>query len=201
MSNFLWKYAKQISSSDIISKINIPPFNNSAVDGYALHKKDIKTKKKLKCAYRITAGDNKKILLKTGEVARIFTGACMPKNSNTIVMQENTSSDENNNVLLKKYSKRGENCRLLGEDVAIGDKIIKAGEEISATNINLIAAIGKSHVRVMKKLRIGFFTNGNELKEPTERLRFWEINNSNHYSLYSLLNYSFIKSIAINNFI
>ena len=184
----------RISSSDIISKINIPPFNNSAVDGYALHKKDIKTKKKLKCAYRITAGDNKKILLKTGEVARIFTGACMPKNSNTIVMQENTSSDENNNVLLKKYSKRGENCRLLGEDVAIGDKIIKAGEEISATNINLIAAIGKSHVRVMKKLRIGFFTNGNELKEPTERLRFGEINNSNHYSLYSLLNYSFIKS-------
>ena len=63
----------RISSSDIISKINIPPFNNSAVDGYALHKKDIKTKKKLKCAYRITAGDNKKILLKTGEVARIFT--------------------------------------------------------------------------------------------------------------------------------
>ena len=86
-------------------------------------------KKKLKCVHRITAGDNKKILLKTGAVARIFTGACMPKNSNSIVMQENTSSDENNNVLLKKCPKRGENCRLLGEDVAIGDKIIKAGEE------------------------------------------------------------------------
>ena len=184
----------RISSSDIKSKINIPPFNNSAVDGYALHSKDIKNKKNLKCIYRITAGDNKKVYLKSGEVARIFTGACMPKNSNTVVMQENTIIDKNKNIKLKKIPQLGENCRLYGEDIAVGERVLKLGQEINTTNINLLAAIGKSQIKVTRHLKVGYFTNGNELKEPTEKLQYGEINNSNHYSLYSLLRNNYIKS-------
>ena len=78
-------------AEDIYSKINLPPFNNSAVDGYALHKNDIKNdNKKLILSHRIAAGDKILPLLKPGEVARIFTGARMPINSKTVVMQENT---------------------------------------------------------------------------------------------------------------
>ena len=190
----LYKSYGRILSSSISSKINIPPFNNSAVDGYALHKKDINSRKKLKCSYRIVAGDSKKILIKKGEVARIFTGACMPKNSNTVVMQENTSIDKNGNIYLKKFPKQGENCRLAGEDIFIGKRILNKGCEVDTTNFNLIAAIGKSKINVFKKLRVGYFTNGNELKEPTENLKYGEINNSNHYSLFSLLNKKYIES-------
>ncbi len=190
----LYKSYGRILFSHIISKVNIPPFKNSAVDGYALHTKDINNKKELKCSYRIAAGDPKKILLKQGEVARIFTGACMPKNSNTIVMQENAIVNKNGNIFLKKFPKQGENCRLSGEDVFVGKKILNKGDEINATNLNLIAAIGKSKINVFTKLRVGYFTSGNELKEPTENLKYGEINNSNHYSLFSLLNKNYIQS-------
>ena len=79
----------RILSSNIKSKLNLPPINNSAVDGYAIRSDNLSNTKKFKCTYRITAGDNKKIFLKKNEIARIFTGAIMPKNSKTIVMQEN----------------------------------------------------------------------------------------------------------------
>ena len=73
-------------STDLNSKINLPPFNNSAVDGYALHTKDLKNNKILYCKRRIAAGDKKNIKIKQGEAVRIFTGAKMPVNSSTVVM-------------------------------------------------------------------------------------------------------------------
>ena len=74
---------------DIQSSINLPPFKNSAVDGYAIHDNDIENLNELTIKYRIVAGDDKQIKLLNGEVARIFTGAKMPINSGTVVMQEN----------------------------------------------------------------------------------------------------------------
>ena len=76
-------------SKDIQSSINLPPFKNSAVDGYAIHDNDIENQKELTIKHRIVAGDNNQIELLNGEVARIFTGAKMPLNSGTVVMQEN----------------------------------------------------------------------------------------------------------------
>ena len=75
---------------DLKSKVNLPPFNNSAVDGYALLKKDLNKKNYFYCNRRIAAGDKKNIKIKSGEVVRVFTGAKMPVNSSTVVMQENT---------------------------------------------------------------------------------------------------------------
>ena len=183
----------RILTYDIISSINLPPFNNSAVDGYALRKEDLKSKR-LKCVYRIAAGDIKKISLNKNEVARIFTGALMPDNSDTVVMQENVKIENNNEIILIKIPKKGENCRLVGEDISSGQKIMKSGDKIKSTNLNLLAAIGKKNIIVKKKLKVGYFTSGNELKEPTEKLNKSEINNSNKYSLHSLLNNNFINS-------
>ena len=79
----------RILAKNIVSKINVPPFNNSAVDGYAILKKDLIKNKELFCTRRIAAGDNKIIKIKNGEAIRIFTGAKMPTNSKTVIMQEN----------------------------------------------------------------------------------------------------------------
>ena len=159
----------RILSSDIISSINLPPFNNSAVDGYAIHNDNLRDSIKLKCTKRVAAGDQTEIFLKTNEVARIFTGARMPNNSNTVIMQENAIID-GDYITMSKIPKSGENCRLKGEDVSKGDKIFQCGEKIDSTNINLIAAVGKKYVEVKKKLKVGYFTSGNELKEPSEIL-------------------------------
>ena len=88
----------------------------------------------------------------------------------------------------------GENCRFLGEDIKRGKKIFSKGDKINSTNINLIAAIGKQTIEVKKKIKIGFYTSGNELRRPTENLRGSQINNSNYYSLKALLNLSYIQT-------
>ena len=170
----------RILSSDIISSINLPPFNNSAVDGYAIHNDNVYDSMKLKCTQRIAAGDQTEIFLKTNEVARIFTGARMPNNCNTVIMQENAIID-GDYISMSKIPQLGENCRLKGEDVSKGDKIFQCGEKIDSTNINLIAAVGKKYVEVKKKLKVGYFTSGNELIEPSEKLEVSKINNSNRY--------------------
>ena len=179
---------------DLRSKINLPPFNNSAVDGYALLKNDILNKnKKLIVNQRLAAGDDNSNILGRGEAARIFTGAQMPLNSKTVVMQENVNVDINQ-ISIIKMPRYGENCRLAGEDIIKGKKIFSKGEKITSTNINLIAAIGKKNIIVKKKLKIGFYTNGDELREPSENLKGSEINNSNSYSLRALLNKPYIES-------
>ena len=167
---------------DLKSKIDIPPFNNSAVDGYALLKKDLNKKNLFYCHRKISAGSKKNFRIKSGEAIRVFTGAKMPLNSSTIVMQENTIQN-NNKITISKFPKLGENYRLKGEDIKKKQKILFKGSQINKQNINLIAAAGIKKVKVFKKIKIGFFTSGNELRQPTKNLKKSEINNSNFFAL------------------
>ena len=181
-------------AEDIKSKINLPPFNNSAVDGYALFNKDLLKKKfKLVSKQRIAAGDKISDNLKSGQAARIFTGAKMPTNSSTVVMQENVLLKKDN-ITIKKIPFYGENCRLIGEDIKKGQIILSNQDKINITNVNIIAAIGKKNIYVKKKIKLGYFTSGNELREPTEKLKDSEINNSNYFSLNALLSKTYITS-------
>ena len=188
----------RILAKDIKSKINLPPFNNSAVDGYAILDKDIKTNNGLICKRRIAAGDDKSFKMSKGEVVRIFTGAKMPLNSRTVVMQENVKRTDNK-IIVKKLPRVGENHRLKGEDIKINQVILKKNTNIDTTNLNLIAAIGIKKIPVFKKIKIGYFTNGNELRKPKTNLKGSEINNSNYYSLYNLLNIKLAKSVYCGN--
>ncbi len=183
---------------DLKSKVNLPPFNNSAVDGYALLKKDLNKKKFFYCDRRIAAGDKKNIKIKSGEAVRVFTGAKMPSNSSTVVMQENTLINKNRIEILKVPS-FGENYRLKGEDIKKNQKILFKGSKINQQNINLIAASGIRKVKVFKKIKIGFFTSGNELRKPTNNLKYSEINNSNFFALNSLLDQKFISKKYCGN--
>ena len=187
------KSLNRIISEKIISKINLPPFNNAAVDGYALHNNYSPYYKKLRIVDRITAGENKRKIIKKNEAIRIFTGAKMPSNSKTVVMQENTISNNNSIQILKKPD-IGENCRFAGEDIEKEKIILDCGDKISSKNISLLAAIGKKEIKVKEKLKIGFFTSGNELNDPSEKLKDSKINNSNKFALNSLLNQDFFDS-------
>ena len=189
---------ERILAEDIKSKINVPPFNNSAVDGYAILKSDIKLDVKLICKRRIAAGDNKIIKINKGEAIRIFTGARMPENSRTVVMQENTKVN-GDKVVIKKVPTPGENHRIKGEDIKRGQIILEKGTSINTNNLNLIAAIGVKKIKVFKKIKVGFFTSGNELKKPRTKLKGSEINNSNYYSLITLLDFNFIKKTYCGN--
>jgi len=193
------RYANgRILSENIKSKINLPPFNNSAVDGYALLKEDLHVNNIFHCSRRVAAGDNKNILIKSGEIVRVFTGAKMPSNSSTIVMQENTIKD-GSNIKLLKVPRYGENYRLKGEDIKKNKKILTIGTIINQQNLNLIAAAGIRKIKVFKKIKIGFFTSGNELRKPTNNLKNAEINNSNFFALNSLIEKNFITKKYCGN--
>ena len=188
----------KILAENIYSKISLPPFKNSAVDGYALLKQDLnKTPKKIN-NIRIAAGDTTNHKIKEGEAVRIFTGAKMPSNSTTVVMQENTKINDNKLSLIK-IPIYGDNCRHKGEDILKGSLVLKKGTRIDTKNLNLIAAIGYSKIKVYVKIKIGFFTSGNELVEPTTKLKNSKINNSNYYLLNSLLNKNYIKKKFLGN--
>jgi len=116
-------------AKDLKSEINLPPFKNSAVDGYALLKTDIlKRNTDLVYRQRVSAGDKVPSNLRSGEVARIFTGARMPSNASTVIMQENVILNKNN-IIIKKMPFYGENCRLPGEDIKKGKKILLNGDK------------------------------------------------------------------------
>ena len=180
------------------SKVNLPPFNNSAVDGFALLRKDLNKKKLFYSHRRIAAGDKKNIKINSGEAVRVFTGAKMPSNSSTVIMQENTIIKEDRIEILKAPN-FGENYRLKGEDIKKNQKILSKGSKINQQNINLIAASGIRKVKVFKKIKIGFFTSGNELRKPTNNLKNSEINNSNFFALNSLLDKKFISKKYYGN--
>ena len=138
-------------AENLKSKINLPPFKNSAVDGYAVLKSDILERNiNLTCKQRIAAGDKTPYKLKKGEAARIFTGAKVPVNSSTIVMQENVILKKED-IVINKMPSYGENCRLAGEDIKKNQIILKNRDKINTTNINLIAAIGKKKCFCKKK--------------------------------------------------
>ncbi len=192
------KVLNRILAKNIFSKIDLPPFKNSAVDGFALMDVDAKKETELLISNRIVAGNNQLLKLKKGTVARIFTGARMPMNSKTVIMQENVLIKKNS-IKFKKKPKVGENCRFAGEDISKNEIILKNGDKITPLNFSLLAAVGKRRIKVYKKIKIGYFTSGNELRKPSELLKGSQINNSNQYSLLALLNKSnvFAKYLGV----
>ena len=181
-------------SNSIKSKINLPPFKNSAVDGYAIRDRDLNMFNIYKIKYRLAAGNQKnEIFLLKGECARIFTGARMPLNSRSVVMQEDVKV-YGKEIKIRKKINLGQNCRFAGEDIFKGNIVLQKGQKIQSKNISLIAAIGKKQISVSKKLNVGYFTSGNELLNPTENLKGSAINNSNKYILHIFLNKNYLKS-------
>jgi len=154
----------RVLSRSIVSPIDVPAYANSAMDGYALHSNDIphKDETSLRVVGSAWAGRPFMGIVSSGECVRIFTGAIMPKGSDTVVIQEhvrvsNTSIDIDSDVQAKK------NVRQAGEDVSAGQEILQQGRRLQAADIGVLASLGIQSLEVFKRLTVAFFTTGDEL--------------------------------------
>ena len=185
-------------AEDLISALQVPPQDNSAMDGYAVRTEDLQSPgAKLQVTQRIPAGHYGHALM-PGEAARIFTGAPIPSGANAVVMQEDTQTleIENNHpanpfVLVNLVPKQGQWIRRSGEDVRKGDVVLFQGTRLNPASLGLAASIGRANVRVIRKPRVALFSTGDELVMPgevaPENMRPGAIYNSNRFFLRALL--------------
>jgi len=182
--------AGRILAKDIHSTINVPGFDNSAMDGYTIALNDdhlSKTNLTFDVVDRIAAGStgNK---LEIGHAARIFTGAPVPEGANTVIMQEEClPSEDGSQILVKRTIQLNENIRPTGNDICQNDVILISGKKIEPQDVSLAASVGVSEIIVYKKIKVGVFFTGDELIEPGNPLLPGQIYNSNRYALVALL--------------
>jgi len=168
----LGKARNRVLAADVIAPVALPPFDNSAVDGFAVRHASLASDSdtRLKITERLTAGQSATRALKPGEAARIFTGAPMPDGSDTVFMQEDCRVD-GDHVVLPPGLSAGANRRLAGEDVRAGSVILPAGRVLTARHLALAAAVGLTQVTVRRRIRVALFSTGDEIVEPGQPLR------------------------------
>ena len=178
----------RVTAADIKAPVDLPPFDNSAVDGYAVHHADLRPDgdSRLTIAGRLTAGVRVNVALKTGEAIRIFTGAAMPAGADTVFMQEDVTV-EGDQVIVPKGLKLGSNRRLAGEDVAAGQLALPAGTVLEPQHIALAAALGITEIDVRRRLKVAIFSTGDEVVEPGSARDGAAIFDANRYLLSELL--------------
>ena len=177
--------AGRVLAAPQTSSMDVPPMDNSAMDGYAVRLSDLDSlEKKLKIAQRIPAGSVGK-QLEPGTAARIFTGAPVPPGADAVVMQE-FCEVENQDVRVKKRPRRGEWIRLTGSDIRRGGQILPAGRHLQPQDAGLAASVGIQALPVRRRVRMGLFFTGDELVMPGEPLAPGRIYNSNRFTLIAL---------------
>ena len=166
-------------AEDIVSDINMPPFNKTAVDGYACRKEDIN--RELIINEIIPAGASASRKVGEGECVKIMTGAAIPDGANWVFMVED--AEENNGRVRFKGKPGKDNIARMGEDMHEGDIVLKAGRLIKPQDIAVMATVGAVRVAVRKRPVVGIITTGNELVEPVNKPADSQIRNSNGYQL------------------
>jgi molybdopterin molybdotransferase len=174
----------RVLATDIISPSNVPNHNNSAMDGYAFkHSDGIKIIKVIGTAF---AGKPFDGMVKAGECTKIMTGAVIPDGTDTVIMQEKTATKSDCITLLETPIK-GANVRLAGEDLKLGQTVLTKGIAMKPADIGLVASLGISEVQVFRKLKVAFFSTGDELVGVGAPLKEGQIYDSNRYTLFGML--------------
>ena len=178
----------RVLATDIVSSLNVPTATNSAMDGYALHGDTIPEQgtSKIKVVGTAFAGKPYQGEIGQGECIRIMTGAVMPDATDTVIIQEHVERIDDE-ILIDSETKSGSNVRQAGEDIAAGDKVLTKGARIRAADIGVIASLGIGEIEVIRKIRVAFFSTGDELCSIGEELKNGNIYDSNRYTLFGML--------------
>ena len=177
----------RILSQDVISPVNVPQHDNSAMDGYAVRGHDLSECKKtdLTVVGTAFAGQPFEGGLKKGESIRIMTGAVIPDGADTVIMQER--AERIDGVVSVDFSPTGANTRKAGEDLKLGSAALQKGHKVRPADLGLIASLGIPEISVYRKLRVAFFSTGDELVGIGNPLREGQIYDSNRYTIFGML--------------
>lgn len=187
----LGKLSSRVLAEDIVSAVNVPPADNSAMDGYALCHADTENTLSFRVTGKSLAGKPFKDSISVGECVRITTGACLPQGADSVEIQENVRLEESGDDtlihLMQKPARSGMNVRYRGEDIAEGSSVLKAGCRLGAIELGVLATLGFAEAKVRKRLRVALLVSGDELRAPGEVLAPGEIYESNRYVLSAML--------------
>ena len=180
----LMQALNRVLDETVQARFATPPFDNSAMDGYALRRHD---QDRYTLCDTSFAGHPSDYELQPGECVRIMTGAQIPPNCDAVVMQEYTEKVDEQTILVKKAPKAGENIRYTGEDLNPGDTVIACGKRLSPSDLAYLASQGVGEVRVKRRPRVAFFSTGDELCALNQPLGAGQIYDANRYALYGML--------------
>jgi molybdopterin molybdotransferase len=178
----------RVLGEDIVSTVNVPAHDNSAMDGWAVRGADLRVDgdtrlREIGVAYAGRKFDGE---VANGECVRVMTGAVMPAGTDTVVIQEVCRAD-GDRIVVPAGQQPGQNRRLAGEDLALGRVVLRAGQPVRPAELGLIASLGLAEVAVRRKLRVAFFSTGDELASIGRPLAEGEVYDSNRYTLYGML--------------
>ncbi|HUF80276.1 MAG TPA: gephyrin-like molybdotransferase Glp [Burkholderiales bacterium] len=178
----------RVLAADVISPLNVPAHDNSAMDGYAVRHADLKPggDVSLMVVGSSFAGVPYRGAVKPGESVRIMTGGVVPAGADTIVMQEHVKADKDR-VTIGAGHKKGQNLRRAGEDLATGQTALKRGIALRPADIGLVSSLGIGELSVYRKLRVAFFSTGDELVSIGTPLQEGQIYDSNRYTIHGML--------------
>jgi molybdopterin molybdotransferase len=178
----------RILAKEISAPLPLPPFTNSAVDGYAVRSADLAQvqEKAFPVAGRVQAGASAQGPVEPGHAVRIFTGAPMPQGADTVFMQEDVRLDQGR-VVLPASLKSGANVRMAGEDIPAGHSALAAGQRLRPQDVALAAAFGLTHVEVRRRIRVAVFSTGDELVSPGASRGAAQLFDSNRFMLMAML--------------
>jgi len=175
----------RILATDILSPANVPNYDNSAMDGYAFSATDLTTTE-LKVIGTAFAGKAFNGAVNSGECVRIMTGAVMPQGTDTVVIQEKISRN-GDYIKMTEAPKPRANVRYTGEDLQLGQTVLNNGHFIRPADLGLLASLGIGEVNVYRKLKVAFFSTGDELVGVGQPLANGQVYDSNRYTLYGML--------------
>jgi molybdopterin molybdotransferase len=176
----------RITAKAVTSPIAVPPFDNSAMDGYAVRLADVSSGQPLPVAGKAFAGAPFSGVWPQGSVIRIMTGAPVPAGCEAVVMQEQTEA-QGDAIVITAPVRQGQNIRLTGDDIQPGHVVLEAGTRLGAAELPLLASLGIAQVSVLRKLRVAIFSTGDELQPVGEPLAEGQIYDTNRFAVSLML--------------